>query len=266
VPSRFFPFASNDRIFLLHAAASTMQFPFGVRSRDVDQLRQTLPHLGPSSSLSGIAAALSWNERRVERTVREWERLEPMRVAYDPLSRSVRLLGVAAVVPPAPLPPPPPVAAPAPSPAADLPRSWGGGVNCRSCGTKMEPTGTGSGLFCPGCGRLASSHRSGTPPPLPVAAPAPPKPSTAPSLASPSPPGAPAVATGTGHAVSDRKAQEMFAAWATAQPIPCPRCRVPLRHNGVGQYRCPGCGETARFVGETGPTRPAAPTLAPPAA
>jgi predicted RNA-binding Zn-ribbon protein involved in translation (DUF1610 family) len=244
-----------------------MQFPFGVRSRDVEQLRQTLPHLGPTSSLTGIAAALSWNERRVERTVREWERLQPMRVAYDPLSRTVRLLGAPA--PPAPAPtvasatPPPPSTAD-PTPPVVLPKSWGGGVNCRSCGTAMEPTGTGSGLFCPGCGRLAASHHT--------AAPALPSPALAPSR-SPSPTsggspptGGPAVATGTGHPVSDRKAQEMFAAWATSQPIPCPRCRIPLRHNGVGQYKCPGCGESARFVGESGGPRLAAPPLAPPAA
>jgi predicted RNA-binding Zn-ribbon protein involved in translation (DUF1610 family) len=243
-----------------------MQFPFGSRSRDLDQLRQTLPHLGTSSTVPGIAAALSWNERRVERTVREWERLEPMRVAYDPLSRSVRLLGPTA----APAAPgvaatvtAPVVTAPSPPPAAVLPRAWGGGVNCRSCGTAMEPTGTGSGLFCPGCGRLASGHHATAPPPLPVAAPAPPKPAAAPG---PAPSGAPAITTGTGHAVSDRKAQEMFAAWATAQPIPCPRCRVPLRHNGVGQYKCPCCGETARFVGEGGAPRVSTPPLAPPAA
>jgi hypothetical protein len=249
-----------------------MQFPFGVRSRDVDQLKQTLPHLGPSSTLSGLAAALSWNERRVERTVREWERLEPMRVAYDPLSRSVRLLGIPPSVTPVPGPATPRLASPvaeAPTPAAALPRSWGGGVNCRSCGTAMEPTGTGSGLFCPGCGRLSSGHLPTAPPKLPVASP----PKSAAPPAAPEPPrtsassgAAPSVATGTGHAVSDRKAQEMFAAWATAQPIPCPRCRTPLRHNGVGQYTCTGCGESARFVRDGVAARAPSPPMAPPAA
>jgi predicted RNA-binding Zn-ribbon protein involved in translation (DUF1610 family) len=236
-----------------------MQFPFGVRSHDIDQVRATLPHLGTSASVAGLAAALSWNERKVERTVREWERLEPMRVAFDPLTRSVRLLGV-----PAPPPPPAaPAAAPptAPAPAASsptlTPRAWGGVVNCRSCGTPMEPTGTGSGLFCPGCGRLAAGRGSASPPPLPNAAPAAPVPPS---------PGAPKVETRTGQTVSDRKSQEMFAAWATARPIPCPRCRTALRHDGVGQYRCPGCGEAVRFDGRGATPAPTGPALAPPAA
>ncbi|MFI5415002.1 MAG: hypothetical protein ACHQ16_04970 [Candidatus Lutacidiplasmatales archaeon] len=232
-----------------------MQFPFGSRSHDLGQLRATLPHLGTSASVAGLAAALSWNERRVERTVREWERVEPMRVAFDPLTRTVRLLGV-----PTPTPPTVPVAAPVPERAEPsptrTPRAWGvSAANCRSCGTPMEPTGTGSGLFCPGCGRLAAGHGTGAPPPLPVSA----APTTPTSIA-------PRVETRTGHAVSDRKAQEMFAAWATSRPIPCPRCRTALRHDGVGQYKCPGCGEAIRFDGQGTNPVPPAPVMAPPAA
>ncbi|HXQ93743.1 MAG TPA: hypothetical protein VN864_01025 [Thermoplasmata archaeon] len=247
-----------------------MPFLFGSRARDVEQLRQTLPHLTQHTTMAALAAALSWTERRAEKAVREWERLEPMKVAYDPLIRSVRLLR--------PEPPAPnalathPAAGPAPTtPAADvpapvaLPRAWREVVNCRSCGTAMEPTGTGSGLFCPGCGRLSSGHHSTAPPPLPAAPAPPPMRSAAPSPSASGPNG-PAVATGTGHSLSERKAQEMFAAWATAQPIPCPRCRTPLRHHGVGEYRCPGCGETARFVGESAAPVAPAPPLAPPAA
>ncbi|MCI4320772.1 MAG: hypothetical protein L3K18_04370 [Thermoplasmata archaeon] len=240
-----------------------MRFPFGSRSHDLDQLRATLPHLGRSTTVAGLAAALTWNERRVERTVREWERLEPMRVAFEPLSRSIRLLGV---------PPSPPVAsapgdastaamaapaAEAPGPVAAPPRSRWEVVNCRSCGTPMEPTGTGSGLFCPSCGRLASAHSSTALPPLPSG----PKPPATPAST-----GAPTVETSTGHAVSDRKSQEMFAAWATASPIPCPRCRAALRHDGVGKYRCSACGESVKFVGENGVPKDAGRTLAPPAA
>ncbi|HEV8050215.1 MAG TPA: hypothetical protein VGP88_06440 [Thermoplasmata archaeon] len=241
-----------------------MPFLFGSRARDVEQLRQTLPHLTPSTTIAALAAALSWNDRRAEKAVREWERLEPMRVAYDPLTRSVRLLRPAALSV-EPTAAPTPTAAPAAAaPPTALPRAFREVVNCRSCGTAMEPTGTGSGLFCPACGRLSSGHHAAAPPPLP----APPAPTPRPVVAPPPPTGAngPSVATGTGHSLSDRKAQEMFAAWATAQPIPCPRCRTPLRHHGVGEYRCPGCGETARFVGESAePVAPRTP-LAPPAA
>lgn len=242
-----------------------MQFPFGGRSHDLGQLRATLPHLGTSASIAGLAAALSWNERRVEKTVREWERVEPMRVAFDPLTRTVRLLGARAPpVAPAPAAPTSSVSTPLP-PAAEptptrTPKAWGGAaVSCRSCGTPMAPTGTGSGLFCPGCGRLAAGHGTGAPPPLPVA----PAPASAPTTPTSI---APRVETRTGHAVSDRKAQEMFAAWATSRPIPCPRCRTALRHDGVGQYKCPGCGEAIRFDAQgVSPVAPA-PPMAPPAA
>jgi predicted RNA-binding Zn-ribbon protein involved in translation (DUF1610 family) len=256
LPFRF-GFPSNDRIFVPRAGREAMQFPFGRRSHDLDQLRATLPRLGSSASVAGVAAALSWNERRVEKAVREWERLEPMRVAYNPLSRTVRLLGT-------PAPSPAPVVAGAapvdtspsnsPPPTA-IPRAWTAVLNCRSCGSPMEPTGTGSGSFCPGCGRLSSGHSTIAPPPLPAA------PAT-PSI----PSGGPKVATSTGHEVSDRKAQEMFAAWATSRPIPCPRCRTALRHDGVGQYKCPGCGEAVRFAGHSANSAPVGPALAPPAA
>jgi predicted RNA-binding Zn-ribbon protein involved in translation (DUF1610 family) len=177
-----------------------------------------------------------------------------MRVAFDPLSRTVRLLGVPPASPAVPVTPAMSEASTVSSPAAATPRAWGGVVNCRSCGTPMEPTGTGSGLFCPGCGRLAGGHATSAPR-LPGAAPSPAPPS-----------GAPKVETGTGHAVSERKAQEMFAAWATSRPIPCPRCRTALRHDGVGQYKCPGCGETVRFGAPSSPPAPVGPVVAPPAA
>ena len=47
--------------------------------------------------------------------------------------------------------------------------------------------------------------------------------------------------------------QEMFAAWVTAQPIPCPKCRTQLRHRGVSEYVCPGCGQLIRFPQAVGP-------------
>ena len=47
--------------------------------------------------------------------------------------------------------------------------------------------------------------------------------------------------------LSDRKSQEMFAAWVTNRPIPCPKCRTPLRHRGISVYGCPSCGQQVRF-------------------
>jgi predicted RNA-binding Zn-ribbon protein involved in translation (DUF1610 family) len=239
-----------------------MRLPFGSRSHDVEQLRATMAHLAPTTNVAGIAAALAWPERRAEHAVREWERLEPMRVAYDPLSRTVRRLGPEPAAVSAPTTAVPGAAPPAPGSSASVtaappppPKTWTAPVNCRSCGTPMEATGTGSGLFCPSCGRLSSYRSATAPPPLPTG----PRPATT---------TAPAVETGTGHAVSDRKAQEMFAAWATAGAIPCPRCRAALRHDGVGKYRCSACGESVRFLGENGvpATAPAAPTMAKPVA
>jgi len=48
--------------------------------------------------------------------------------------------------------------------------------------------------------------------------------------------------------LDDRQAQEMFAAWVTARPIPCPRCHAPLNHRGVQSYACPACGEMVTFA------------------
>jgi predicted RNA-binding Zn-ribbon protein involved in translation (DUF1610 family) len=242
-----------------------MRLPFGSRSHDIEQLRATMPHLAPSTSVAGIAAALSWTERRTEQAVREWERLQPMQIAFDPLSRTVRRLGAPPALVPTP-PSPSELSAPTSAPSAPTvgtaaapppPKSWVPPMNCRSCGTPMEPTGTGTGRFCPTCGRLSSYRSATAPPPLPAG----PRPATAPTAVGP-----PSVETSTGHSISDRKAQEMFAAWATAGAIPCPRCRAALRHDGVGKYRCAACGESVRFLGENGVPVPSAPAAAPPAA
>ena len=67
--------------------------------------------------------------------------------------------------------------------------------------------------------------------------------------------------------VNDRRSQELFAAWVTSSPIPCPKCRTPLRHHGVSEYSCPACGLAVAFpksepvaASGQGPRTPVAPT------
>ena len=75
--------------------------------------------------------------------------------------------------------------------------------------------------------------------------------------AAPAPKGSPELS------LEDRRSQELFAAYVSAKPIPCPKCRTPLRHRALSEYVCPACGQTVRFpkMGEarapTAPTPPA---------
>jgi hypothetical protein len=54
---------------------------------------------------------------------------------------------------------------------------------------------------------------------------------------------------------TDRRSQELFAAYVTSRPIPCPKCRTPLRHRALAEYSCPSCGQSVRFpkAAEAGP-------------
>ena len=81
----------------------------------------------------------------------------------------------------------------------------------------LTPTASADQWFCPNCRRLAA--------PTPAAA----------------PPTVPAARAAPGH--PDRRVQELLAAWVSAQPVPCPKCRTPLRHRGLGRLECPSCGE-----------------------
>ena len=63
--------------------------------------------------------------------------------------------------------------------------------------------------------------------------------------------------------VDDRRSQELFAAYVSAKPIPCPKCKTPLRHRALSEYVCPSCGQTVRFPKATEPRAP--PIAAPPA-
>ncbi|HXQ93861.1 MAG TPA: hypothetical protein VN864_01635, partial [Thermoplasmata archaeon] len=134
-------------------------------------------------------------------------------------------------------PPPASPAPAAPPPAAPvLPKSWGASARCPSCQIAYLPTGTDAHLYCPHCGRLAASPTPAHPPGAPA-------------------PGLPTPTTSTTSSVRlgpDRRSQELFAAWVTAQPIPCPKCRTPLRHHGVAEYACPSCGARIAFERSAG--------------
>ncbi len=234
---------------------------FGGRSRaQREHVFATLRSLGPTTTVDGLAAALSWSPRRTDRVLRD--------VAAQPEGAAIRYDRMAGTVswalPTAPATAPSP-GAPAPSPSAPsipaLPRSWGASPKCPSCQVALEPTGTG-GMFCPHCGRLAPAVASSRPSAPAPAVGAPPTPS---APAGPSTPHRPTD-------LSDRKAQEMFAAWVTASPIPCPKCRTPLRHRGVASYGCPACGAQIAFErskgvpaatgsAPAGPSGPSGPTL-----
>ena len=236
-----------------------MRWFTGRSMRDREHLIQTLRSLGPTS-VAGLSAALSWPERRTERVLEDAARNDPT-LRYDVARRTVALSApgpapaVAAPSVPAP-------SAPAPTPPPALPKSWGASAKCPACQVAYLPTGTGAQLYCPQCGRLAGLRS-------PVSRPADPPESAARSGATPGPVGAPTIG-------SDRRSQEMFAAWVTAQPIPCPKCRTPLRHHGVAEYACPACGARVAFErsAHTPPSRsapsppsgaPAPTTAAPPA-
>ncbi len=230
-----------------------------------EQILSTVRSLG-ATSIPGLSAALAWPERRTQKVLEEALREGTADVRYDPVTRAVRYVPPPAATAAAP----PPTAPEAPAPVA-LPRSWTVAPRCTSCSTPLVPTGTGATLYCPSCGRLRSAPvaRAAAAPPVPqpatgnAAPPAVPAPVPAPPRAVPPP-------LPNGPPSHDRRAQELLAAWVTARPIPCPRCRTTLRHRGVSEYACPACGETVRFEGgsvrvsteaPTGPAPAPAPVL-----
>jgi uncharacterized Zn finger protein (UPF0148 family) len=229
---------------------------FGPSRRDQIHLISALQSLN-STSVAGLAAALSWSERKTERVVRDVLTLHGSPVTFDVRRRVVAIRrssaapqtvpasisgGVAA--PTAPTPP----AALEPLPIA-LPRSFGGAGRCPSCHAALIATATGDASVCPKCGHLSNR---------PVAAPDSTSAPEAPAAAAELPPRDVATLVHGG----DRRSQELFAAWVTSRPIPCPRCRSTLQHRGVGEYGCPSCGHRVAFettLGGFGKTPPAAP-------
>ncbi|HLY77588.1 MAG TPA: hypothetical protein VKT21_06855 [Thermoplasmata archaeon] len=237
-----------------------MRLPFW--SRPTPDERQhaiaTLTSLG-TTSVPGLAAALSWSIPRTEKVLRELSRRGPAGLVSDARTGTIRW-GVP-TSPPARPPPPQPTGGPGPSwalsaargPARSDPTAVPSTVSppparaaayrptivppapsatprgvpndhalreCARCHTPLVPTGDADVFACPMCGRRLTG--SGT-------------------LVSPSPsrPSAPAG--------PDAKVQQLIAAWATGQPAPCPRCRQPLRHTMDGEFRCGACGTRVAY-------------------
>jgi predicted RNA-binding Zn-ribbon protein involved in translation (DUF1610 family) len=240
-----FPLLASTRAIGSFATGSrfaVMAALFGPSEQELERLRSTVQTLG-TTNVPGLAAALSWRERKAERLLAHELARPGTPITYDPGRRLVRWAR------PLPLPPSAgstttPVVSRSTAirtPAAPSPVFTPAGVKtlCPSCHVALQSTGSGSLAVCPQCGRLSSirsANASGRSEAAPVPAPPPPPAANV------------APAPTAGPPLADRRSQEMFAAWVTAQPIPCPKCRTPLRHRGVNEYSCPACGQTVRFA------------------
>jgi predicted RNA-binding Zn-ribbon protein involved in translation (DUF1610 family) len=219
---------------------------FGPSTTDLEHLRSAVRALG-TTSVPGLAAALSWRERKTEKLL-AYELARPNSpLLYDPSHRTIRW--GAAVTLPMPVATPAAVAAPpswASTPRAPSPVYTPTGLKtlCPHCHVAVQSTGSAGLVVCPQCGRLSSARSGGT-----TAAPAASAPAPAPT---PTVPSAPSARPSAPTSMNDRRSQELFAAWVTNQPIPCPKCRTPLRHRGVSEYSCPSCGQMIRFSGPSG--------------
>lgn len=207
---------------------------------DLGPLRDAVESLG-TSSVPGLAAALSWRERRTEKALIDELSRPGSPVTYDPALRVVRWAPPIVEEPPADGPDLPAAEGPAgvPRPSTAL-APTGAKPVCPSCHVPLLAAATGSIVVCPNCGRLTTvrARAAGTA-----------------GEGSAEAPSAPARGTSP---IADRRSQELFAAYVTAKPIPCPRCRTPLRHKGISEYACPACGETVRFASAP-PPAPVAP-------
>jgi len=224
---------------------------FGPSQQDLDRLRSTVQSLG-TTSVPGLAAALAMRERKAEKLLAHELARSDTPLVYEPSRRLVRWAMPASAAPAAaaaPSPPPLPEAVRAPRAPSPVFTPVGLKTLCPHCHVALQSTGTESLAVCPQCGRL-SSAREGRSPESTPSAPAPPTPAAPASTPTSKPSG-----------LDDRRSQELFAAYVSAKPIPCPKCRTPLRHRALSEYVCPACGQTVRFhrVGE-----PRAPPVAAP--
>jgi predicted RNA-binding Zn-ribbon protein involved in translation (DUF1610 family) len=221
---------------------------FGPSEQDLERLRATVQSLG-TTSVPGLAAALSWRERKAEKLLAHELARADSPIVYEPARRVVRWARIPLPVPaPTEVPAEAPAVVPAIAPRAPAPVLAGGSLKtlCPSCHVALIPTGSASLAVCPQCGRLSSPHTPGMEMTLPA--------STSISSAS-----TPVVATASD--LPDRRSQEMFAAYVASKPIPCPKCRTTLRHRGLSEYICPNCAQVVRFPKSA--ETPAAATLPP---
>lgn len=195
---------------------------FGEGARDRARLVQTIDSLGPTS-VDALSRALAWPPHRTARALRSLAR-SGAAIAFDSDTGTVRPLVVSAPVTP-PTPGPSPPSSPVIAEAGDIPRPG----SCSVCRQTLTATGTPGTFYCTHCGNLETR-----------ATPAATRPAA--SVV----PNASGVRRQGG--LDDRQAQELFAAWVTSQPIPCPRCRQTLTHRGLQSYVCPACGESIQFA------------------
>lgn len=232
---------------------------FGPSEQDLERLRVTVESLG-TTSVPGLAAALSWRERKAEKLLAHELARPNTALVYDPARRVVRWTRP---VPPAPRAPDTPPASEPPlprpvepirAPRASSPVLAGTTLKslCPSCHVPLIPTGSASLAVCPQCGRLASPRSGASPGPVDPPPSSPAESSVRPSL--------PTAATRPD--LTDRRSQELFAAYVTSKPIPCPKCRTPLRHRGLSEYVCPSCAHVVQFPKGIAPVpgAPAAPS------
>jgi len=223
---------------------------FGPSQQDLERLRSTVQSLG-TTSVPGLAAALAMRERKAEKLLaHELARAETPLI-YEPSRRLVRWAQPAAATPaPAAAARPPPLPEPVRAPRAPSPVFTPVGLKtlCPHCHVALQSTGTESLAVCPQCGRLSSARENRAA----EAAPSAPSPAATPPAPAPGPAN-----------LDDRRSQELFAAYVSAKPIPCPKCRTTLRHRALSEYVCPACGQTVRFPKTTEPRAP--PATTPPA-
>jgi uncharacterized Zn finger protein (UPF0148 family) len=222
---------------------------FGPSQQDLERLRSTVQSLG-TTSVPGLAAALSMRERKTEKLLAHELARPDSPIVYEPSRRVVRW-AAPPVTPPAPEPaataPPLPESPRAPRSPSPVFTPVGLKTLCPHCHVPLQTTGSESLVVCPQCGRLSSARDAPAPAPAAI----------------PSAPPFPVASKTEATSLDDRRSQELFAAYVSAKPIPCPKCRTPLRHRALSEYVCPSCGQSVRFPKATEPRAP--PLVAPPA-
>jgi len=222
---------------------------FGPSQQDLERLRSTVQSLG-TTSVPGLAAALSMRERKTEKLLAHELARPDSPIVYEPSRRVVRW-AAPPVTPPTPEPaataPPLPESPRAPRSPSPVFTPVGLKTLCPHCHVPLQTTGSESLVVCPQCGRLSSARDAPAPAPATTT----------------SPPPLPVASNTEPTSLDDRRSQELFAAYVAAKPIPCPKCRTPLRHRALSEYVCPSCGQSVRFPKATEPRAP--PLVAPPA-